>query len=165
MINFQETLSELAKKFPEQYENDVQTQSYLTSIELEFFKLQGKIGKHEQSILRRQEELREKMQDLQQVNDHIPFLTDSLKTLTDTELLTQYRIELHQEQQKKMKLEEWMNKNNANKLNNDFIAYQMNRTAAAYMDAVAKMLCEWFATGAAGPGKVVYRDQVYEAKV
>jgi predicted nuclease with TOPRIM domain len=162
MIDFNQTLEELAAKFPEQYENYNQIQAYVTSIELEYFQIQNKLGKYEQNSRRREEDLKERMQELRQVNDHIPVLEQSLETLTDTELLTQYRVELNQEKQKKMKLEEWMNRNNANKLNNDFINYQLNRTSAAYIDAVAHKLCEWFATGAAGPGKVVYREKVYE---
>lgn len=164
MIDFPKTIDEIASKFSNQYRNFPQAQSFLNYSELNYYQLQTQIAKHEQDILRREKELAEKTKELQQVEEHIPALNTAIGTLSDKDLVMQYRIELNQELDKKDRLEKWMSRNNANKLNSNVITYHMNRTTAAYLDAVATRLAEWVASGALGSGKVTYRDKTYEVQ-
>lgn len=148
-------------KFKDQYENHAQVDSFLTDLIIGIDNVRKNVDRYESREKVEENQVKLKRQELAGVNDHLAFLNESLKTIRTPKLQHTYKQTMYEEKSRKIKLELWMENNNPNRENKQLLEYQFHKAELEYTTALATALCEWFATGAAGPGTLVFNEKTY----
>jgi predicted nucleic acid-binding Zn-ribbon protein len=154
---------EWVKKFAEQYENHAQADHFLNLLILRVERSKERIERYESSEKSDAATFKKRKRELAEVTDHLTFLGQSLESLQSQSHQLSYKQTFYEEKAKKAKLESWMETNNPTKNNLDQLDYELEKANFDYSTALAEAFCEWFATGAAGPGTLTFNGKTYTA--